>query len=188
MFVIGLYGIGPSFGPSRHILFAASVAFLVYGFGVDFAINRVRINRTVGSFVLSVVICMGFGAFFVRMSDAKDKTDLIHVDSDVSNVFIDGCHVHLLYKTWGSAAKPKFVEASDASKLKIGGTYLIVSQDIENSVQKYLENWSDGPYALHVLDHQLLNTGVQFLAYSPKQYAWDRPSGFESITFQVNPR
>jgi hypothetical protein len=147
--------------------------------------EHVRLNRATKYGALALTACVGVFSFHIRMVDAKDKSDLIHVHPEVSDVFIDGCHHQLLYKAWGENISVEFFGFNAEKSLESGKTILLISQDVKNSIQKNIENWSRDQRSIDVLEHQVVNTGIQFLAYSPKQYAWDRQSGFEAMTFKV---
>jgi len=186
IFILGNFNIGPSFGPSRHILFAASFIFIFYGLGLEFIIEKFKLRTTGRYALLTVVIFLGVGSVFARLNDANDKTEFIRVRTDVTNVIIEGCHYHLLHKNWGANVSAKINDMSGNQVLIKGGTYLYITQDLQSPIQENLWTWKSKGYSLEILDNQAIATGVQFLAYSPNQFAWDRQSGFEAVTFKVN--
>jgi len=186
IFILGNFNIGPSFGPSRHILFAASFVFILYGLGLEFIVEKLKMRTTGRYAILSLVICFGGGSVFARLSDASDTTRFIRLRPDVTNVLIDGCHYHLLHKKWGSDITAQFNNMDGNQELIKGGTYLYITQDLQSPIQENLLTWRGKGYSLELLDHQVITTGVQFLAYSPKQFPWDRQSGFEATTFKVD--
>ena len=185
LLILGAFGLGPSFGPSRHILFAAPVLLMLVAVGVDALAKRLRNGDPWLAFSLGLVVCFGLFGAHTRQQDVQDHTASIRVDSSVKHVLIEGCHYHLLHKKWGAAKTVQFNNPAAPSPLEKGATYLYISQDIQNPMRANMQQWRQQGFSLKEKDSQVLTTGVQFLAYSPKLYPWDRQSGFEAISFSV---
>jgi len=163
-----------SLGPSRHILFIAPFLFVLAGVGLDFIFNRFNLSRKIGVVMIILLIMIGFAFLRVRTNDTFDKTSLIKVDPSVSHVRIIGCSFHLLYKNWGEGRTVEMAK-SDYTK---GDTYYYVGEDPLNLLpQKGM--------TVDIIGTENVQTGIQFTAYSPEKYPWDRQNGFSAITFRV---
>ncbi|HEU0081173.1 MAG TPA: hypothetical protein VFQ72_04115 [Candidatus Paceibacterota bacterium] len=191
VFVAGLFGLGLSFGPSRHVLFIAPLFFVYAGLGVDALLDRYERARMLAPAVLISLAAFGFWSLAERMAETVDKTGLIQSDG-AQHILVEGCSFQLLYKDWGRGKTASMI-TTEKQDFRPGEAYLYVSQENGQSKGIYaqataagrLANWTKQGYELSIAQIQELNTGIQFLGYSPEHYPWDRQSGFVSVLFKV---
>jgi hypothetical protein len=141
IFILGNFNIGPSFGPSRQILFAASFIFILYGLGLEFIFEKLKMSTAYRYVILAFLIFAGGGSVFTRLNDTKDQTSSIRVHKEVTEIIIEGCHYHLLHKNWGSNTIAKINDMGHSIVLVKGKTYLYITQDLKSPIQENLLIW-----------------------------------------------
>jgi hypothetical protein len=163
-----------SFGPSRHILFIAPFVFVLAGAGIDFIFYRFTLSQKIGIALLVTMVIIGFASVRMRINDSFDRTSLIKIDPSVQHVVVNGCSFHLLYKKWGENRTPAITKPN---YLK-GDTYYYAGED------RLPDIFSEG-LIIDIIDTENIQTGIQFTAYNPEKYPWDRQNGFFAATFRV---
>ncbi len=186
VYIFGIMGLGPSMGPSRQILFIAALPIIFAAIGIDFLVHKSNTFKKILPFVLACFTVAGFFSMSARAHEAGDKTSLITINESVQHVLVHGYHHQLLLKDWGKGRAVRRLNMVEHELFKTGDTYLYVTQDIPSGEKWQFDVWREQGLKIDIIDKQELSTGIQFLAYSPRSYPWDRQSGFSMVTFKVS--